>query len=160
MSYTLDYVLHLGDTRTGLTDLRAQLVDSTGGSVGAAISTGFVELAAGSGSYLWHATALPDGHRGAVRFYSDAAPGTLLAAAAVNPEEVGMGEALSLLGRHAVVKSMVYTGGNLMSYTVVLYSTAAQAIADDGVTGLLATYSVAHVYDGSNNLIKSTMTRN
>lgn len=85
MAYSLDYSLALGSGRTGLADLRAQLVDTTGANVGAAISTGFVEI--GSGNYLWHYASFPDGHRGGVKFYSNATPATILAFAAVNPEE-------------------------------------------------------------------------
>ena len=84
MTYTLDFSLTLGTGKAGLSDLRAQFVDTTGASVGAAISTGFVEI--GSGCYLWHA-ALPDGHRGGVKFYSAASPAAVLAFGALNPEE-------------------------------------------------------------------------
>ena len=85
MTYTLDFSLALGTGKAGLTDLRAQLVDTMGAAVGSAIATGFVEI--GSGCYLWHATALPDGHRGGVKFYSNATPATVLAFGAINPEE-------------------------------------------------------------------------
>jgi hypothetical protein len=39
------------------------------------------------GFYLWHYTAWPDGHRGGVKFYSNASPSVTLAFAAINPEE-------------------------------------------------------------------------
>ncbi len=84
MTYTLDISLSLGTGKAGLTDLRAQLVDTTGAAVGSAIATGFTEI--GSGCYLWHCTAIPDGHRGGVKFYSAATPGTILAFGAINPE--------------------------------------------------------------------------
>lgn len=85
MAYTLDYSLGLGVSKAGLTDLRAQLVDTSGADVGSAVSTGFTEI--GSGYYLWHYTAFPDGHRGGVKFYSNAASATILAFIAINPEE-------------------------------------------------------------------------
>ena len=84
MTYALDYSLNIG--MTGLTDLRAQLIDTTGANSGSAISTGFAEI--GSGCYLWHYAAFADGFRGGVKFYRAAAPGTVLAFAAINPEEV------------------------------------------------------------------------
>lgn len=84
MSYTLDFVVALGTSRTGLT-LGAQLVDSEGDDVGVLVTTGFVEL--GGGNYLWHAAAIPDGHRGAVQFSEAGTPAVILAAAALNPEE-------------------------------------------------------------------------
>ena len=85
MTYTLDFALSLGSGKAGLADLRAQLVDTGGASVGAAVSTGFVEI--GAGNYLWHYAAIPDSHRGGVKFYSNATPATVLAFGALNPEE-------------------------------------------------------------------------
>lgn len=84
MSYILDFSLSIGTT--GLTDLRAQLIDTAGANIGSAISTGFAEI--GSGCYLWHYTAFAEGFRGGVKFYRLAAPSTVLAFAAINPEEV------------------------------------------------------------------------
>jgi hypothetical protein len=83
MTYTLDYSLNIGVT--GLSDLRAQLVDTAGSNSGSAISTGFAEI--GSGCYLWHYAGFADGFRGGVKFYRLAAPSTVLAFAAINPEE-------------------------------------------------------------------------
>lgn len=65
MSYALDFAIILGSTKTGLA-LQAQLVDSTGSSVGPPITTGFTEI--GRGNYLWHSTAIPESHRGGVVF--------------------------------------------------------------------------------------------
>ena len=86
MSYILDYALSLGQGNVGLTDLRAQIVDTAGVASGSAIATGFSEI--GSGFYLWHAVTIPDGHRGGVKFYSAADPTTILAFSAINPEEI------------------------------------------------------------------------
>lgn len=85
MAYTLDISLTLGSAKAGLADLRAQLVNTGGANVGAAVSTGFTEI--DSGMYLWHYAAFPDGHRGGVRFYSNATPAATLAFVSVNPEE-------------------------------------------------------------------------
>lgn len=79
MAYTLDTALALD--AAGLT-LSAQLIDTTGANVGAAVTTGFVDL--GLGFYLWHYAGFPDGFRGGVKF---SAGGTLRAIAAINPEE-------------------------------------------------------------------------
>lgn len=87
MSYTLDFSLNLGTAYAGKTDMRAQLVDTTGANVGSAVSTGFTEIGTSSGFYLWHYTAIPDAHRGGVKFYSNAASTTILAFASINPEE-------------------------------------------------------------------------
>ena len=85
MTYTLDFGLTLGTGKAGLTDLRAQLVDTMGAAVGSAIATGFAEV--GSGCYLWHYASIPDAHRGGVAIYSAATPATILAFGAINPEE-------------------------------------------------------------------------
>lgn len=82
MTYAFDFLLNGG--ATGITDLRAQLIDSTGAAVGSAIATGFVEI--GSNLYLWHAAAIPNGHRGAVKWYSNASPLVVLDSQAINPE--------------------------------------------------------------------------
>ena len=84
MSYTLDFAVALGGGMTGKT-LNAQIVDTAGGSVGAAITTGFTEI--GGGNYLLHCTTIPAGHRGGVKFYVSGVPGTIIAFGAINPEE-------------------------------------------------------------------------
>ena len=83
MSYALTYNLALGSGKAGLTDLRAQLYDSTGTDVGAAISTGFVAL--GSGNYSFTAAAIPSALRGGIKFYSYAAAQVILVASAITP---------------------------------------------------------------------------
>jgi hypothetical protein len=85
MAYTLDFSLALGAGNTGLT-LEAQIVDTAGANVGAAITTGFVEFGA-SGNYLWHTAAMPDSHRGGVIFRLSGG-GAVKAFAAVNGQEV------------------------------------------------------------------------
>lgn len=85
MAYTMDFSLLLGAGLAGLVDLRAQITDTAGVNVGAAIATGFVDM--GTGCYLWHYAAFPDGQRGGVKFYRNAFPAVTLAFAAVNPEE-------------------------------------------------------------------------
>lgn len=84
MAYTLDFAIVLGSTKTGLT-LNAQIVDTAGADTGAAINSGFTEI--GNGNYLLHLTTIPDDHRGGIKFYEDGVPGTILAFAAINPEE-------------------------------------------------------------------------
>lgn len=86
MSYTLNFSLSLGPGKTGLTDLRAQLVDSSGANSGSAITTGFVEIGS-QGFYLWNYASFADNFRGGVKFYSAAASSTILGFAAINPEE-------------------------------------------------------------------------
>lgn len=85
MSYTATISVSLGSSKTGLT-LSSQLVDTNGSSVGSLITSGFVEL--GQGNYLWTYVDFPDGFRGAVLFYNTAAPSVVLAATAMNPEDI------------------------------------------------------------------------
>lgn len=84
MTYTLDFSLALGSSKTGLT-MACQLVDTSGANVGSEVTTGFTEI--GQGYYLWNYASIPDAHRGGVKFYEDGVAGTILAFAAINPEE-------------------------------------------------------------------------
>ena len=84
MAYTACFAISLGPSRTGFSDLRAQLYDTAGASVGGAISTGFVEI--GTGCYSWVYAAIPDGHRGGVKFYRLSTSSTIEAVASINPE--------------------------------------------------------------------------
>lgn len=91
MAYTLDFAIVLPSSQTGLT-LEAQLVDTSGVNVGAAITTGFTEI--GVGNYLWDgASAIPDNHRGGVKFQLLSA-GALKAFAPINPEEAELDKKL------------------------------------------------------------------
>ena len=107
MTYTLDFALALGSGKAGLTDLRAQLVDTAGAGVGAAVATGFTEI--GAGNYLWHYASLPAAHRGGVKFYSNATPATILAFASINPEDgERLDAAISTLPTAAAVADAVF----------------------------------------------------
>jgi hypothetical protein len=113
MAYTSVFSLALGASFTGLTDLRAQLIDSGGANVGGAISTGFIEI--GNGFYSWVNASIPDGHRGGVKFYSNASPSTFLAFGSINPEEL--------------------ENANVKSSTLATAATAAAAIGGRVLTG-------------------------
>ncbi len=84
MAYTLTYSIDLGSASTGLT-LNAQLVTTEGANTGDAIIIGFTEIS--DGFYIWHNAAFPDDFRGAVKFYEQGVPGTVLAFISINPEE-------------------------------------------------------------------------
>ena len=112
MTYTLDFSVQLGPGKTGLSDLRAQLVDTGGANVGSAVSTGFTEIGT-TGTYLWHYAAFPDSHRGGVKFYSLAASSTILAFAPINPEEAENVDA-------KVSSRSTYAGGDTAGTTTLL----------------------------------------
>lgn len=82
MAYSLCIGLALGSSQTGLT-LKAQLIDTVGASVGSEITAGFTEI--GVGNYIWNYASFPDGHRGAVKFYTTGP--VYKAICAINPEE-------------------------------------------------------------------------
>ena len=84
MAYTLDISLSLGTSKINLT-LVANLVDSSGQTIGTDISTGFTEI--GSGNYLWHYELFPDNFRGGIKFYDSNDMSTVLAFTALNPED-------------------------------------------------------------------------
>lgn len=85
MSYTITSSLALGTSQVSIT-LNAQLVDISGSNVGPAVSTGFVEM--GNGNYIWTYSGFTAGFRGGVKFYNVLAPAIILAAVAINPEEI------------------------------------------------------------------------
>ena len=122
MAYTLTFGLALGTSQTGLT-LAAQLVDTAGGNVGGEVTTGFVEL--GQGNYTWTYAGIPDGHRGAAKFYEDGVPGTILAIAAINAEE---GERLDM----AVSSRAV--AGDAMTLTAAERDALNTALGAEGLT--------------------------
>lgn len=72
----------LGVSKTGQT-LSAQLIDSSGATVGSEVATGFVEV--GQGNYLWTYEEFPDNFRGGVKFLSE---GQIMAFATINPEQL------------------------------------------------------------------------
>ena len=83
MSQAIIISLSLGTGKSGITDLRAQLVDSAGGDVGVAISQGFADM--GQGNYQWYCASIPDDFTfGGVKFFSDAAPAVTLASTAIS----------------------------------------------------------------------------
>lgn len=82
MSYTLTFPVILSSSSTGLT-LSAQLIDTAGVDVGSPITGAVVEI--GAGQYLFSSSAIPDGHRGGVKFFSGV---TFKAFAAIAPEDV------------------------------------------------------------------------
>jgi hypothetical protein len=100
VAHTLITALSLGSSNTGLTDLRAQLLDETGTNVGSAVSTGFVEI--GSGFYSWYYTAFPNGFRGSVKVYSLADSAEILSLVAINPEEAENSNTSGVLVRTTV----------------------------------------------------------
>lgn len=68
-------------------------------------------------------------------------------------------EMMGLLGLYSGLRNPTYTSGNLTSYDLCLYDTAAHATTNDGATGLLHKYTVSNSYDGSNNLLTSVRRR-
>ena len=81
MAFALAIGISLGASQTGLT-LTAQLVDTTGASLGSAVTTGFSEI--GGGNYLWYYSAFPSDASVGVKFLSGA---TLKAFVSVNPAD-------------------------------------------------------------------------
>jgi hypothetical protein len=83
MSQSISIVIALGANHAGLSDLRAQLIDTSGANVGSAVSTGFVVLGdAANGNYGWTGN-VADNFQGFVNVYSLADP-TIAACVVVN----------------------------------------------------------------------------
>lgn len=81
MSYSESCHISLGTGKTGITDLRAQLVTAAGVDTGSEIS-GAVEL--NDGDYLLEITEIPDDFIGGIKIYQDVAPTVIIASGAVN----------------------------------------------------------------------------
>jgi len=83
--WSLNYCIPIGET--GITDLRAQFMVVSAGSLvnsGAAIDTGFYE---DGGYYYFEYASHTDGFFGMVKFYKASAPSVTLGATAINPRE-------------------------------------------------------------------------
>ena len=141
MAYTLTFGLALGTSQTGLT-LAAQLVDTAGGNVGGEVTTGFVEM--GQGNYTWTYAGIPDGHRGAAKFYKGGVPGTILAIAAINAEEgerldvavssrAVAGDAMTLTGAYEAAKTAAQAG-DAMTLTAAERDALNTALGAEGLT--------------------------
>lgn len=83
MAYTLSVDINLGAGNTGLT-LTPALFDSANSAAAGLTTSTMVEVAAGSGSYLWTGT-IPDAHRGYISFSSGA---TFKTKVGINAQEV------------------------------------------------------------------------
>lgn len=160
MSYTLSYSLNLGPSRTGLTDLRAQFVDTASVNSGSAITTGFSEV--GSGYYQWYYTSHADNFRGGVKFYSNAAPSTLLGFLTLNPQEVENADAktstlvsaVSALPSASTIASAVWASG---SRTLTSFGTLVADIwAYASRTLTSGAFSAASVWDYLTSSISTT----
>jgi len=86
MTYQLVVSLALGRSKADLSDLRGQLVDTSGSSVGSTISSGFIEIGS-NGDYLWYYAGYPNDFRGAVKFYSLSDSTDILTLVSINPQE-------------------------------------------------------------------------
>jgi hypothetical protein len=124
MAYTLSTLVPLGLSYVGLTDLRAQLVDTSVPpvNVGTEISAGIGDL--GGGQYLFTYAAFPDGFRGAVKFYrSVGSAASPLCSVAINPQEAENTDVKTSVGA---------TGGaTAANQTTIINATTAAAIRAD-----------------------------
>ena len=140
MAYTLDFAISLGSSKTGLT-LNAQIVDTSGGDIGSAITTGFTEV--GTGTYLLHCATIPDAHRGGIKFYESGVPATILALGSINPEEAEYIDDIladtSAMGTSVTVVSPSVVTDN--EWTFYTHDTVEQPVTDLGdITGYKAVW--------------------
>ena len=138
--YSITLHLPAGPLYAGLVDLRAQLINTSGATVGSAISAGFVEVGS-AGNYIWTYASMPDGHTGIITFYSNAAPSNILGIATINPAEVepnAMADAL--LGRSVATVEDTASLNSLTEIILLLLKSRQTAIdtqtiyQTDGVT--------------------------
>lgn len=137
MVYTMTVGATLGASQTGLT-LEAQLVNTSGANVGSAVTTGFSEPVAGSGSYLWNYASFPDGHRGGVIFRISGG-GAFKALVAINPEEA---EYISTRLPTALVSGRIDASVGAMAANTLTASALATDAVTEMQTGLASQTSV------------------
>lgn len=97
----------------------------------------------------------------------DAATSTRLAAVSYTaPDNATIGSAAleltevhGLLGQNSGLRNTVYSGGGLASYSLFLYDSLLHAQTNDGATGVLHRYDVTNTFDGSGNLLTSSVAR-
>lgn len=147
MTYALSFDLNLGSA--GIADARAQFIDTTGANVGAAISTGFVDV--GSGFYQWYYALFADTFVGGVKFYSNAFPAVILAFKAINPPDwkLTWDEVLTKATHNVAASS----GRRLrqLSSNVILDGTAVSAtsntiVLDSGASSLDGAYDPGEIW--------------
>lgn len=115
MSFTQTNTLALGSGLTGITaDLRGQLIDTDGTSVGAAITTGFVEV--GAGNYL-HTFTSPETTEAAIKYYREST-GDVLAVAPTEGQAYDVYTGVLAIGAGRVsVSSPVTASGKVTLYS-------------------------------------------
>lgn len=99
MSYTHEFVIHLGASYTGKT-LNAQFYDTDNANSGDAITSGITEFTGGQGIYTYTAT-IADDFRGGIKFYENGST-TILAAGSINKETMEGKVALTSTGLDAI----------------------------------------------------------
>jgi hypothetical protein len=134
-------------TFDGLGDTLAvgfQLFDANGAPNGIRTTAGISLRGAGSETYGALIT-FPTGFQGDLRWDSGGA-NPVIANEEINPvpfEDAVFTEIVGLLGKNQVLGNTLYDeSGLLVSATIRIYDTAANANTDDGATGLLHSYSL------------------
>lgn len=116
MSYTLSSALYLGTANTGLT-LTAALFDSANVAAAGLTTTTLVEVATGSGSYLWTGS-IPSGHRGFIKFSSGATFKTLVV---INPQETEYSDVATSTMAASVSAAVVASAASVGGSTIRMY---------------------------------------
>jgi hypothetical protein len=145
--------LALGAGNAGLT-LQAQIKDTTGTNVGAAITTGFVDLTLGN--YEWTGS-IADGQQGCVTFATS--PGGLVkAAAALNPAETENADA-----RTSTVAAAVWTVATrtltAFAFTVDILQSAADKVWASATRTLTAFAFTVDILQSAADKVWSTAAR-
>lgn len=74
----------------------------------------------------------------------------------LDPADPSLLHIASLLGENSGIRNAYVSGGRVISYDLVLYSSASAAQANDGATGLSAKYAVTYTYDAGGNQVAVT----
>ena len=152
----MGFSLSLGGSKAGLT-MASQLTDTAGADSGSELTAGFVEI--GNGNYYWNYASFADGFRGGVYFYEDGSTGTILAFAAINPEEAEYTDqktsAAVTLGNDSITAAIVATGA-IDADAIATDAIGAAEIATDAIgSAELAASAVTEIVTG---VLTSAMT--
>ena len=149
-----------GLTAQGLTTARAGYLDTLNGLVTAiwASLTSAATTAGSLGKLIVDNLNATIGSRLATSGYT--APDNATIAniySVVNTEVADLTELLGLAGKYRVVIFTAWDSfGNPTAGTVRVYNSSANALADNGSTGLLYTYTITNAINGSGQLTKNT----
>lgn len=158
MTQSISCSIVLGSSHAGLSDLRAQLYDTAGATVGSAVSTGFVVIGnAANGNYGWTGDVADD-FQGFINFYSLATP-TIAATVAVNQIDAPTASDIWAYSTRTLTQSAAsvisaISGSEITAYRGTTWSIALTGLGNiTGYTNLWFAIKQSSIYNTDNESI-------